>query len=408
MKKTTIIPNNNDNIQEVDVLILGAGASGLMCAMTAAKRGRKVALVDHNDTIGKKIRISGGGKANFTNVHMGSAYYIGNDPSFTNHALDFFPPKNIIDFMLAHGLAYEEREHGQLFGLESASRIIEAFERQCLRHNVRFLLGKTIQHVEKKAHSFIVQCTNNSSQQQSITVIANNLVLALGSPAYANLGATQKGLEIAKYFGHTYTPFMPALTSLIMPKNWALSELSGISLPVRISTESFSRHDPLLFTHKGISGPAVLQLSCYWKQNTPIYIDFLPHTSLKELLDARECGKLFVQNLICRHMPQRLAQRLIPQELAKRKIAELSRAARNTLHTCIHAYSVIPENTAGMSKAEAAMGGVHTKEINSYSMESLQEKGLYIVGELLDITGQLGGYNLHWAFASGYIAGLQV
>ncbi len=394
-----------------DVCILGAGASGLMCALAASQRGLRVALIDHNTIAGKKIHISGGGKANFTNTHMGTVYYVGEDTAFAEPALEAFTPRHMQDFMLKHGLSYEEREHGQLFGLEPAATLKEALVQECLRNNCHFYLEHEIVTLEHTDHTFLLTCEDAQARDKEKGIrkfVAKNLVLALGSPAWAGLGASAKGLELAAQFGHSYAPFKPVLTSLIMPKDWILNGLSGISLPVTITCNTYSRQDPLLFTHKGISGPVVLQTSCHWQPNTEITIDFLPHISLKEILDAPECGKLYVRTLITRHMPQRLADRLIPEAWGKRKIAELSRATRNSLHQCVHMHKVIPLQTGAMEKAEAARGGIYTREVQAWSMESLKQKNLYIVGELLDITGHLGGYNLHFAFASGYLAGLSI
>ncbi len=387
-----------------DAIILGAGASGLMCALTAAKRGLRVGVIDHNAYAGRKIAISGGGKCNFTNIHMGSAYYVG-EKSFIEPALDAFPPKNMQKFFSTHALSWEEREHGQLFGCQSAKMLVRALVDECKKYNCHFFLEHNLDDISTKEQIFTVSCHNDNVNK---SFKSKSLILALGSPAWSNIGATSFGLKIAAKFGHSHKAFLPALTSLQMPKDWPLADLSGISLAVKISTGDYNCTDDLLFTHNGLSGPATLQASCRWKQNTPIYIDFLPHTPFAELLDAKECGKLFARTLLCRHMPQRLADKLLPSEHARRKIAELSRKARNEILENIHNYSTIPSNTGPITKAEACLGGVNTAEINPWSMESNLQKNLYIIGELLDITGQLGGYNLHWAWASGHLAGLNI
>ncbi len=395
---------SNHEKQLLDAVILGAGASGLMCALTAAKRGLNVALVDHNIHAGKKIAISGGGKCNFTNINMGSSYFVG-DQSFIEPALDAFPPKTMQIFFQKHGLLWEEREHGQLFGLQNAKLLVKTLVNECHRFNGKFYLEHEIQEISKSDNIFNVMCSNNNIKKE---LHAKNLVLALGSPAWANVGATSIGLKIAAQWGHKHRPFQAALTSIQMQKNWPLADLSGISLRVNISTAHYKCSDDLLFTHQGLSGPAALQTSCHWQNNSPIYIDFLPHINFAELLDAKECGKLLTRNLLCRHMPQRLADKLLPEEFARRKIAELSRAARNTIANNIHNFSIIPSCKGPMERAEAALGGIDTSEVNPWSMESNIEKKLYIIGELLNVTGQLGGYNLHFAFASGHLAGLNL
>ncbi len=401
---------NADNIY--DVIILGAGASGLQCALTASERKLRVLLLDHNTSAGRKIAVSGGGKANFTNLHMGSAYYHGEDVSFVEPCLDAFPPKKILDFYIKHGLLWEEREHGQLFGLHTAQKLVNAFCQDCEDLGCEFLYNHSIQSVHRTEDIFIIHCSDKDQKEK--TFFAKSLVLALGSPAWPQVGASSMGLALAAQFGHKTKPFQAALAPLIMPKSWELAHLSGIALPVRICIAGAHINEALLFTHNGISGPAVLQASCYFNEvlhgNTvqSFEIDFLPHLHLETFLDAPECAKLFLRNLVNRHMPERLADALLPEDIARRKIAELSRKSRQKAHQCVHNYKIFPLKKDTMSKAEAALGGVYTQDINAWSMESLLTKKLFITGELLDITGHLGGYNLHFAFASGYLAGLNV
>ncbi len=387
-----------------DAIILGAGASGLMCALSAAKRGLKIALIDHNSHAGKKIAISGGGKCNFTNLNMGSDYFIGSS-EFVEPALDVFSPKFMQKYFAKHALMWEEREHGQLFGCQSAKLLVRALVDDCKRHACHFFLEHSIMSCKKQNDTFEVTCTNNDEKK---IFMAKNLVLALGSPAWANVGASDLGLKLAAKWGHSAKPFREALTSLQMPQNWALADLSGISLNVTLTTGNYSCSDALLFTHNGLSGPAALQASCHWQKNMPIYINFLPQILFGELLDAKECGKLYSRTLLCRHIPQRLADKILPEALARKKIAELSRKARNEIIESVHNYSIIPISCGKMQRSEACLGGINTNEVDPWSMESYKEKNLYIVGELLNITGQLGGYNFHFAFASGYLAGLNI
>ncbi len=394
-------------------LILGAGASGLMCAMTAAQRGASVLVVDHNPHAGRKICISGGGKANFTNKHMNSSFFIGKDTSFAKPALTSFPPQKILSFYDRHKLLYEERLHGQYFGLQKAQRMVQALVHMCEVRGCQFALGRSIHHIAYDSCAHNSQCIHDSQNKGLFTlslkdahttysVQGHNLVLALGSSAWSSVGATSAGVHFAAQWAHEARPFRPVLVPLRMAN---FAALTGISVPVRIHVAQKIFEESLLFTHKGVSGPAVLQASCYWKKNEALHIDFLPHTSFEDLLDAPECGKLLVRTLLSRHMPQRLADALLPQDVARRKVAELSRAVRKQLHACVHKHNIMAHATEGMHKAEAAAGGVLTQDICPHTMESLKHKGLYIVGELLDITGQLGGYNLHWAWASGFAAG---
>ncbi len=400
--------------EQCDVLILGAGAAGLMCALTAAQRHRKVILIDHNHEPGRKIAISGGGKANFTNLHMSPEFFFGHDVTFTEPALDGFAPDVLLQYMAKHGLSWEEREHGQLFGLAPAREFVHTLWEQCQRHGCEFLLGHAFSHVRFEQGKYMVQCHTVQENTLACTIEASSLVLALGSPAWSQVGASSAGVHMAKQWGHKATSFTPVLTPLHMEPTWPLSGLSGISLPVTVRVQRadtgqyYSHSEALLFTHTGISGPAILQASCHWQEGQPLHINFLPHMHLEELLDAPECGKLFVRTLLARQMPQRLVDALLPAEWSRRKIAELSRKVRKTLHECVHNHTVIPQKRGGLHKAEAARGGILVQDVNAWSMESLLQERLFIVGELLDVTGHLGGYNLHWAFASGHLAGQHV
>ncbi len=395
--------SNHKKLQNTfDVIILGAGASGLMCALRTTKRGLRTAIIDHNDCAGRKIAISGGGKCNFTNITMDNSFYVCKDKDFCTPALEAFTPKDIIQYLFRHGIAYEEREHGQLFGLEPAGRIVEALVQDGKKQGGQYYFRHEILSVEKKDDIFFIYC---QKENISYTFTAINVVVALGSSAWKHVGASDIGINIAQKFGHTCTPFKAALTPLTMPQSWKLLPLTGISLKASVSLDALSFTDDLLFTHSGISGPVVLQASCYWRENTSLSINFLPHNDFGALLDAKECGKLYARTLLSRQLPKRLADILLPSDIATRKIAELSRAQRTLLHTSVHNHQVTPIATGGLQKSEAALGGVYTEQVNAWSMESLVHSKLYFTGEVLDITGQLGGYNLHFAWASGYMAG---
>lgn len=380
---------------------MGAGAAGLMCAKIASERGRSVALVDHGAAPGRKISISGGGRANFTNLHMHSGHFCCDTPAFCEPALESFPPERIQSFLAQHGLAWEERNHGQLFGVEKAGTLVDALVRDCTRAHCRFFLERRVVGVARKEPGFAVDLGEQ-------VLRAPSLVLATGSPAWPQVGATGAGAQWARALGHSVQPFRPALAPLRMPSSWPLHGLAGISLPATLRINTYSRTDDLLFTHDGMSGPAALHASCHWQPGSILSVDFLPEKDFGLLLDAPEHGKQLPRTLLSRHMPQRLADALLPQELARRKTAELSRAARTSLRQAVHAHTVVPDGTAGMRRAEAAVGGVQTAHMNAWSMESLLVPRLYIIGELLNVTGQLGGYNLHWAWASGHLAGTQV
>lgn len=416
-----------------DVIILGAGASGLYCAMTAAARGRRVTLVDHARATGRKVRIAGGGKCNFTNLEMHARHYVGGNPHFPKSALARFTPWDMVSLVSENAIAWEEREHGQLFCLRSADDVADMLEARCRKAGCRFLLGQRIEGVEHDGAAFVVTMApalasggngeggavpgavpegrdsavpeGRDSAANPARLQAASLVVATGSQAWPQIGATDMGHRIARQFGHKVTPPRPVLVPLVMDPQWPLHGLAGIALPARVTTGGASFTLPLLFTHRGISGPATLQASCYWHPGAPVEIDFLPGGNLEELLRAPEHGKLLARTLLGRLLPDRLAERLLPPEIENRKIAELSKAARATLHAAVHAHIAVPAGTEGMRKAEAAAGGVSVEHISSRSMESALRPGLFFTGEVLDVTGQLGGYNLHWAWASGKAAG---
>lgn len=369
-----------------------------MCARTALARGKRVLLTDKS-AAGRKLAICGGGKANVTNLHVDVSQYFGEQPDFCAPALAAWTPQDTLEALRQWRITWEERDHGQIFCRQSAKRLVEALTNDCAPAHM--FLHEGIHHVERTPQGFVVRLEGR-------TLRAPALVLATGSPAWPQIGATDTGLRFAALFGHNHRPFRPVLAPLRMPPSWPLHGLTGISLPVHITAGGRTFADDLLFTHDGISGPAALQASCRWSPGELLYIDFLPRISFDALLDAPECGKLLPVTLLARHMPRRLAEALLPQSTARRKIAELSRAARTTIAAAVHRHSIVPLGTEGLTKAEAAAGGVLTDALDPHTLHSRITPGLHMVGELLDITGQLGGYNLHWAFASGRAAGMAV
>ncbi len=384
-----------------DLLVIGAGASGLMCAMVAGRRGLSVTLADAAARPGGKIAVSGGGKANFTNLHITPEQYVGADTAFCAPALERCTPQDMLNYADRHGIPWEEREHGRIFCRVSARRLIEALVKDCARAGCVMLAKRAVTAVRATDALF-------TADTDLGPLTARHLVIAAGSPAWPQAGATDGGLRLARSLGHSVAPVRPVLVPLNMPREWALHGLEGISLAVRIRVRDHVFADHLLFTHQGISGPAALLASCRWEPGTALEIDFLPERRFSELLDAPECGKLLVRSLLSRHMARRLADKLLPPELAARKVAELSRAARTLLHATVHAHTVTPTGTCGLRRAEAAAGGVATREVDARTMESRRCPRLYLTGEVLDVAGYLGGYNLHWAWASGKAAGESV
>ena len=330
----------------------------------------------------------------------------------------------MLSLVRAWNLPVEERTHGQLFLTVPAQRLVQALVRDCRDRGCRLVCGATVTSVSHDGEGFSVEAGGALWRGKT-------LVLAMGSPAWPQAGGSGSGYRLAQSLGHTVIPPRPALVPLRLPADdpdsAALLELSGISLPVRISLpeagnqertvsnvgleRAWPEHtweDDLLFTHDGLSGPAALKASLFWRPGAPMRLDFLPGREVAALLDAPEAGRQTPRALLARHLPQRLTDALLPAPLARRKIAELSRAARSRIAEAVQARMITPDGTAGLKKAEVCAGGVDTREVDPRSMASLLCPNLYIVGELLDVTGLLGGYNLHWAWASGMAAGRNI
>ncbi|MBQ4615122.1 MAG: aminoacetone oxidase family FAD-binding enzyme [Mailhella sp.] len=402
-----------------DVAIIGAGPAGLLCARNAARRGLRTALIDSHENPGVKLAIAGGGKGNITNRILDEKRYIGEDLGILRSALKAFSCNDALELMRELGLPWEERDFGQIFGLKSASIMAERLAIQCDDAGVDFYLGLTAKNImpPDSSEQTSAPAFGRAGRQEYFTlfagqekITARQLVIAAGSPACPQLGASDQLARLASSWGHDVVPFRPVLVPLVMPERWPLAGLEGISLNVRLGLkdkDGLCWPDPegirsLLFTHRGVSGPAVLVASCWWKPGTELVIDFLPELPMLELLNEKEHGKLIVRTLLARRLPARLADALCPEDLARRKVAELGKKDRLRLAEIVHRFSVLPAGTEGLRRAEAAAGGIALSSL-SLRLESLRVPGLYFCGEVVDIAGLLGGYNIHWAFASGVL-----
>ncbi len=387
-------------MNQYNVIILGAGASGLMAAICAGKNGKKVLIVDHAQKAGKKILVSGGGKCNVTNRKISTFDYYGENPDFCQNALQNFTTKDSLQMLKKAGIEIEERECGRIFCKQNADMLASFLVKTAQNQEVNFLLGSSIEDVRQNKDFFEVQC-------KGIQYKSPHLLIATGSPAWPQIGATDIGCKLAKQFGHRIISLKPVLTGFILESGSSLLNLQGISLNIQAKIQGDNRiiEEPILFTHKGLSGPSMLQLSCFWEKGDIIVINFLPEGNASLLMHEPQNGKLLVKNLFTRFLPERLIYSIIPEELLHRKVAELGKKDRQRIINNIHAFEEIPKSIEGFSKAEASRGGVDTLQINSKTMESLIVPGLFFSGEVIDITGKLGGYNIHWAFASGFTAG---
>ncbi|WP_243358916.1 NAD(P)/FAD-dependent oxidoreductase [Fundidesulfovibrio terrae] len=379
-----------------DVVIIGAGASGLFCALTAARRGLSVAVFDHNTQTGKKLKVTGGGRCNFGNTRVTPENFLSSNPHFSVSALSRFAPLAFKEFLEQNGLSSVEEGHGQLFCRQGAVAVADLLERLCQEAGVHFYMNARIKNIERR-EDFRVTYPGG-------TVPGKNLVVAAGGLAWPQTGSSCFGYGVAETFGLDLIEPRPALTPLNMGQGWQMAALSGISLPVRIQFGKTSFEDALLFTHKGLSGPAVLQISSYWQQGKPVVVNLTPDQSPEDILAKARGTKSQVKTVLGKLLPSRLAAMIAPPELGAKPVAQLRKEELAWLVKRLTAWEITPKELAGYKKAEVTAGGVDTKAISSKTMESLGVPGLYFIGEILDVTGHLGGYNLHWAWASGFVA----
>ena len=391
------LPTDSANLA-YDVIIIGAGGAGLMCAIEAGKRGRRVAVLDHQDRVGKKIAISGGGRCNFTNLQATAANYLSRQPDFCKSALARYRPSDFIALVEKHGIAYHEKKLGQQFCDESARDIIQMLLDECAQAKVVIRLNCRVTEVSK-TDRFRVE----TSQGQ---FTANSLVIATGGLSFPKLGATDFGYRLARKFGIEVTATRPGLVPLTFAAADApLHELSGLSLPVTVRNRNAAFHEHLLITHRGLSGPAILQISSFWKENETLSFDLLPGVDAhKWLADARR-EKADLPTLLSRHWPRRFAEAWCARHAPSKPVQHYKSVEATQVASLLNQWPLDFSGTEGYPKAEVTIGGVETHELSSKTMESRKVPGLYFIGEVVDVTGWLGGYNFQWAWASGHAAG---
>lgn len=386
--------------QQFDVMILGGGAAGLMCAIEAGKRGRRVAVLERAERIGKKILISGGGRCNFTNLHCRPENFISANPHFAKSVLSRYTPADFIALVEKHGIAYHEKTLGQLFCDGSSRQIVAMLEEESRRAGVRIFTNIKVERVSGE-NGFVVQAGGESFQSAS-------LVIATGGLSIPKMGATSFGYDLAQQFGLKIVTARPALVPFTLNdedrRNYC--DLAGVSADVVASYDGQSFREKMLITHRGLSGPAILQISSYWKPGTPITLDLSPEQKLTATLHEPNAPRdlAAVKNSFRAVLPHRFADRwldLHPPE-------GWSNHALNELECRAHHWRIVPAGTEGYAKAEVTAGGVDTNELSARTMESRKVPGLYFIGEVVDVTGHLGGFNFQWAWASGYCAGQAV
>jgi hypothetical protein len=387
-----------------DVVVIGAGAAGMMCAAQAGQRGRRVLMIEHYPIVGEKIRISGGGRCNFTNIHSDATNFLSQNPDFCRSALARYAPRDFIAMVERHGIAWHEKKLGQLFCDDSALQIIAMLRAECDGAAVEWRIPCSIETVRREGDAFVVATSRGA-------VRAASLVVATGGLTVPKIGATPLGYRIAEQFGIGVVPPRPALVPLALePASLErYGDLSGVSIEAEVSCNEGRFRENLLFTHRGLSGPAILQISSYWNGGDRIRIDLLPGLDAGAWLVSEREASAGVAGLLAQRLPQRFAQQWTEQlcgelhaagplrSLGEKRLAEIGAALND--------WSIVPSGTLGYNKAEVTLGGVDTRQLSSKTMAAERVPGLYFIGEVVDVTGHLGGHNFQWAWSSGFAAG---
>lgn len=392
-------------MDKVDVIVIGAGASGLMCAATAGYRGKKVMVLDHANKAGKKILMSGGGRCNFTNMDTSPKHFLSDNPHFCISALRRFSPQDFVDLVDRHGLDYVEKTPGQLFCEHSAKDLLDILLTELDWSGAKIQLNTHIQQVDFQDGYTLVKTSQGDFRCES-------LVVATGGLSIPTMGATGLGYDIAKQVGHNILPTRASLVPItVQPDRKAqLATLSGVACDITATASNTSFQEPMLFTHRGVSGPAILQITNYWQPGETLNINIAPDLSLEDLIAVRQTTpKKSFESVLLNLLPKRLVELMKAEfEWLTERSAQTSNEQIESLYHYLTHFDVKPNGTEGYRTAEVTLGGVDTKEISSKTFESQKQKGLYFIGEVLDVTGWLGGYNFQLAWANGYCAGQHV
>lgn len=386
---------------DIDLVVIGAGAAGLMAALTAGQRGKSVLVLEHNQEAGRKILISGGGRCNFTNLEAETSRYFSANPSFAISALRRYPPEKFIALVEKHGIPYHEKKLGQLFCDGSARAIVAMLLAECAAANVAFAYETRVTRVEK-ADRFIVHSTAGSWRAQT-------LVIATGGLSIPKLGASGFAYDMARHFGVPVTALRPALVPLTVPDAF-FTQLAGVAVPARARYGKCAFTENMLFTHRGLSGPAILQISSVWRDGTAVQLDLLPNCNDASCLLKEKAvrPKANVKSVLAQWLPTRLAEAWCQSHQLNETLGAMRDAGLETIYTALKNWEIIPSGTEGYAKAEVTLGGVDTQALSSQTMMVKSVPGLFYVGEAVDVTGWLGGYNFQWAWASGWCAGMAV
>lgn len=392
-----------------DTIIIGAGAAGLFCAIEAGKRGRKVLVLEHNAQIGRKILISGGGRCNFTNINAGAENYISENPHFCKSALARYTPQDFVELVKKHRIEFYEKKLGQLFCRESSVQIVEMMLDECRAAKVEIRTNcsvKALRKIEKTANAQLKTNAFEIETNQG-AFVCESVVIATGGLSIPHIGATDFGYKIARQFNLKIVETKPALVPLVfqnaLPKNFR--NLAGVSLDAAASIGDATFRENILFTHRGLSGPAVLQISSYWRRGAAISFDLLPARNALEILqNARESRKE-LGNFLGELLPARFASAFSESIVESKPLKNYSERELEKISEKLHNWQIVFDETEGYKKAEVTAGGISTSELSSKTMEAKKVAGLYFIGEVVDVTGWLGGYNFQWAWSSGFAAG---
>ena len=389
-----------------DVVVIGAGAAGLMCAIEAGKRNKKVLIVEHSSKITKKIRISGGGRCNFTNIYSNSENFLSNNKHFCKSAFSKYTQNDFIDLVKKHKIKFHEKKMGQLFCDNSAKDIIEMLITECENQKVEIKLNTEIKSIIREENLYILETEKKEK------FICSSLVVATGGLSIPKIGASDFGYKIANQFNLKVTNLYPALVPLTFKDDILefCKSLAGVSIEASVKINKTIFNEGLIFTHRGISGPSILQISSYWKPDRSIEVNLLPQNSMDKTLKERrvKTPKQNISNVLSDYLPNKLAMAITSLLNTNQKIGEASNSTLNKISNFINKLIVLPTGTEGYKTAEVTLGGIDTNEINSATMECKKYSGLYFIGEVVDVTGHLGGHNFQWAWSSGYVAGQNV
>ena len=387
-----------------DVLIIGSGAAGMMCAIQAGMRGRSVVLLDHAKKLAEKIRISGGGNCNFTNIHARPECYLSENPHFCRSALARYTPQDFIALLNRHGIGFHEKKLGQLFCSLGAGAIISMLKEECDAHKVRRYMGSTVEGVVRQpSGDFHLETSSGKFE-------APSLVIATGGLSIPKTGATPFGYRIAEQFGIPVTRLKPGLVPLTFaPEQWKpYADLTGVSFPAVVTAGKQSFREDLLVTHRGLSGPAILQASSYWQPGSALHIDLLPDCDMLALFSENRNSKKLLSNFLAQWLPKSFSEVWCNHYFENKPLNQYGEKQREAIASRLHDWQVMPSGTMGYAKAEVTCGGVDTRALSSKTMECKEVPGLYFIGEVVDVTGWLGGYNFQWAWSSGFAAGQSV